>query len=338
MKFGLGVPSPLQIPNTSACPKDGRQAPSKIPRCKERAWLFSYRRLKVELQNSKCGRACRDGDLKMKNSVRLIIASGFLLSLSWTGVCILQAQQSGSATAEKNPKFQLQLVTKTVNVINPPARGSATVTLKGTESAPNASGQAKLKMGDVDVTIEAQANGLEAPGTFGTQFESYVVWAITPTGKTFKLGAMEAKGNRFELDTKSAVRSFAMVVTAEPYEQVTRPADTIVLEVQAGSQTVAASCEFLKDGYVPVGYRFPPIDTGAGYPPQILQMYNARRIATLAAAEKNDNFQMGDEWFNSVVFSAKKQTKFSDVILHQAVSATQYFEAARAKTLQRLMQ
>jgi hypothetical protein len=129
-----------------------------------------------------------------------------------------------------------------------------------------------------------------------------------------------------------------MVVTAEPYEQVTRPADTIVLEVSAGGQTTAASCAFLKDGYAPVGYRFPPIDTGAGYPPQILQMFNARRIATLAAAEKNDNFQMGDEWFNSVVFSAKKQKKFTDVILHQAVSATQYFEAARAKTLQPLMQ
>ena len=273
----------------------------------------------------------------MKNSVRHTITSGILLSSVWVGLGILQAQQSGSATAEQNPKFQPQLVTKTVNVINPPARGSVTMTLKGTELVPNASGQAKLKMGDVEVTVEAQAEGLEAPATFGNQFETYVVWAITSSGKTFKLGAMEAKGNRFELNTKSAVRSFAIVVTAEPYEQVTRPADKMVLEVLAGSQTVAASCEFLKDGYAPVGYRFPPIDTGAGYPPQILQRYNARRIATLAAAEKNDNFQTGDEWFNSVVFSAKKQKKFTDVILHQAVSATQYFEAARAKTLQPLM-
>ena len=74
------------------------------------------------------------------------------------------------------------------------------------------------------------------------------------------------------MDTKSAVRSFAIVVTAEPYEEVTRPADTIVLQVPAGAQTVAASCEFLKDGYTPVGYQFPPVDTGAGYPPKIVQM------------------------------------------------------------------
>ena len=158
-----------------------------------------------------------------------------------------------------------------------------------------------------------------------------------PAGKTFRLGAMEAKGSRFELDTKSAVRSFAIVVTAEPYEQVTRPADTIVLEIPAEAQTTAATCEFLKNGYAPIGYEFPPIDTGAGYPPQILQMYNARRIATLAGAQKSDNFQTGDEWFNSVVFSAKQQKKFTDVILHQAVSATQYFEAARVKALQPLM-
>jgi len=195
-------------------------------------------------------------------------------------------------------------------------------------------------MGDVDVSVEAQANGLGAPGSFGTQFETYVVWAITPAGKWFKLGVMEAKGNRFELNTKSAVRTFAIVVTAEPYEHVTRPADTIVLEVPAGGQTVAASCAFLKGGYGPVGYVFPPIDTGAGYPPQIVQMYNARRIATLALAGAGGdaNFQTGAELFNNVVFSAQQQKKFTDVILRQAGSATQYFEAARVKALQPLMQ
>jgi hypothetical protein len=225
-----------------------------------------------------------------EHSVRLIIASGFLLSLFWSCVCVLQAQQSGSAIAAQSLNFQPELVTKTVNVINPPARGSVTTTLKGTELAPSASAKVKLKMGDVEVTIEAQANGLAVPSSFGTQYETYVVWAITPAGKVFKLGPMEAKGNRFELDTKSAVRNFAIVVTVEPYQQVTRPADMIVLEVPGGGQTVAASCEFLKGGYAPVGYQFQPLDTGAGYPKQIVQMYNARRIATLAGAEGKPRF------------------------------------------------
>src|SRR6516165_1113433 len=185
----------------------------------------------------------------MNNSVQHMIAIGFQLSLFWAGVCVLQAQESGSATVEPSLKFQPQLVTKTVSVINPPARGSVTTTLKGTELAQNASGQAKLKMGDVEVTLEVQGSGLGAPGSYGAQFETYVAWAITPAGKAFKLGAMEAKGNRFELNTKSAVRSFAILVTAEPYQQVTRPADTIVLEVPAGGRTVAARYEFLKGAY-----------------------------------------------------------------------------------------
>jgi len=273
----------------------------------------------------------------MKNSARHIIASAFLLGSLGAHVS-LEAQQSGSATAGPNQKFRPQIVTKTVNVINPPARGSATTALKGTELAPGASGQAKLKMGETDVTIEAQTSGLGAPASLGSQYETYMVWAITPAGKTFKLGAMKAKGNRFELDTKSAVRSFAIVVTAEPYQQVTRPADTIVLEVPVGGQTVAANCEFLKGGYGPIGYQFPPIDTGAGYPPEVLQMYNARRIAALAGAEGNESFKTGDDWFKSVVFSAQHQKKFTDTILHQAGSATEYFEAARVKALQRQMQ
>ena len=273
----------------------------------------------------------------MKNSARHIIASAFLLGSLGAHVS-LEAQQSGSATAGPNQKFRPQIVTKTVNVINPPARGSATTALKGTELAPGASGQAKLKMGETDVTIEAQTSGLGAPASFGSQYETYMVWAITPAGKTFKLGAMKAKGNRFELDTKSAVRSFAIVVTAEPYQQVTHPADTIVLEVPVGGQTVAANCEFLKGGYGPIGYQFPPIDTGAGYPPEVLQMYNARRIAALAGAEGNESFKTGDDWFKSVVFSAQNQKKFTDMILQQATSATEYFEAARGKALQPLMQ
>jgi hypothetical protein len=165
-----------------------------------------------------------------------------------------------------------------------------------------------------------------------------MVWAITPAGKVFKLGVMNAKGNRYEFETKSAVRSFAIVVTAEPYEQVGRPADTIVLEVPAGGETVAASCEFLKGGYAPVGYLFQPLDTGVGYPPQVVQVYNARRIATLAGAKGDKNFRMADQLFNSVVSSAERQKKFTDVILRQATSATTYFEAARAKALQHLMQ
>jgi hypothetical protein len=193
-------------------------------------------------------------------------------------------------------------------------------------------------MAETDVAIDAEVNGLAAPASFGSQFETYVVWAITPAGKPFKLGAMKAKGNRFELDTKSAVRNFAIVITAEPYQQVTRPADTIVLAVPVGGQTVAANCEFLKGGYAPAGYQFPPIDTGAGYPPQVVQMFNARRIATLAGAEKNESFKTGEEWFKSVVFSAQHQKKFTDTILQQATSATEYFEAARGKALQPLMQ
>jgi hypothetical protein len=273
----------------------------------------------------------------MKKSVVGIIASGFLLGSFWTGVCFLQAQQSAPSTAEQNAKFQPQLVTKTVNVINPPARGTVTTTLKGTELAPNASGQAKVKMGEMEVTIEVEANGLNGPHSLGNQFETYMVWAITAAGKAFKLGEMEAKGDQFKLNTKSAVRSFAIVVTAEPYRQITRPADTIVLEVPAGGDTVAAGCKFLEGGYAPAGYIFAPIDKGAGYPSQIVQMYNARRIATLAGAEGSDNFKIGEEWFNSVVLSAQKEKKFTDVAMSQARSATEYFEAAREKALQRLM-
>jgi hypothetical protein len=112
----------------------------------------------------------------------------------------------------------------------------------------------------------------------------------------------------------------------------------IVLEVPAGNQTIPANCQFLKGAYTPVGYQFPPVDAGVGYPPQIVQMYNARRIATLAGAEGSRNFKLGADWFSSVVSSAERQKKFTKVMLSQAGTATQDFETARAEALQHLMQ
>jgi len=42
--------------------------------------------------------------------------------------------------------------------------------------------------------------------------------------------------------------------------------------------------------------------------------------------------------FNDIVFSARRQKKFTEVMLQQATIATQYFEAARMMALQPLMQ
>ena len=44
-----------------------------------------------------------------QNSFRHIIAGAFLLSLFWAGVCVLQAQQSGSAAVEQNQNFSRNL-------------------------------------------------------------------------------------------------------------------------------------------------------------------------------------------------------------------------------------
>jgi hypothetical protein len=66
-------------------------------------------------------------------------------------------------------------------------------------------------MGDVEVTVEVQANGLGAPGSFGAQFEIYLVWAITPAGKTFKLGALEATGNHRPVEPAPFTRTRRLV-------------------------------------------------------------------------------------------------------------------------------
>ncbi len=234
-------------------------------------------------------------------------------------------------------QFQPRTVTRTVHIIAA-SRGSSKAILKGTNLAPGVTGQVKIKASEVDVALEVQLTGVSAPVTFGDQYRTYLLWAVTPACKTMKLGELRFKTNRAELTTTTAVRGFGLLVTAEPYAEVVRPQEIVVAENDVAEGAISASCELLADAYAPTGYQFPPLDpSSAGYPPEIVQMFNARRIAQLAGAEDAapDNYRMAEDLFNSAVLSAQKQKKITTVMLKQAVNATQYYEAARSKAIEK---
>jgi hypothetical protein len=130
-----------------------------------------------------------------------------------------------------------------------------------------------------------------------------------------------------------------MMVTAEPYAVVTHPSSIVILKgaspANATAETAIVPLELRDHAYAPVGYNYEPLDTSSGYPPEIIQAMNARRIAKVAGAEKyaSQKFQGAEGLYNYMTAMAIQEKKISKELLKVAQSVAQSFEDARAMAI-----
>src|SRR5580704_8382792 len=105
------------------------------------------------------------------------------------------------------------------------------VDLKSTGLIAQANGEAKVQAQPALTTVEVNISGLTAPTSLGTEFLTYVLWAVSPEGSAFNLGEVlfDNSGNS-KLKATTQLRSFSMFVTAEPYSAVGQPSEMLVLE------------------------------------------------------------------------------------------------------------
>jgi hypothetical protein len=94
---------------------------------------------------------------------------------------------------------------------------STKVNLQGTELMPEASGAAKVESRTGRVQINAEMEHLRAPNSYGLEYLTYVLWAITPEGRARNLGEMVVKGGKSSLQVTTELQAFGLIVTAEPY-------------------------------------------------------------------------------------------------------------------------
>jgi outer membrane protein OmpA-like peptidoglycan-associated protein/Holliday junction resolvase len=109
--------------------------------------------------------------------------------------------------------------------------GGTKVVFTGTNLAGQASGEAKVEAKTGKTDIEVKVNSLPQPSTIGTEFLTYVLWAISPDGRTSNLGQIVTdKNGDGKLNVTTQLQTFAMIVTAEPYSAVRLPSEEVVLE------------------------------------------------------------------------------------------------------------
>ncbi len=137
------------------------------------------------------------------------------------------------------PVYRVTVTARTAKAINYRHRSGATkIDFRGTELLPASHGEAKVESKQGYIEIEVEFRNLEPATKYGAEYLTYVLWAITPEGRTANLGEILLNGTSSKLDVTTELQVFGLVVTAEPYFAVSRPSDLIVMENMVRPDTV----------------------------------------------------------------------------------------------------
>ena len=192
--------------------------------------------------------------------------------------------------------YRVKVVQRDLDAVNYLHRSASTnIAFKGTTLLPLAKGSARVVSERGGIHISARFQGLTPANGFGPEYLTYVLWAITPDGRPNNLGEVLPSNDKNNIDVTTALQSFGMIVTAEPYYAVTQPSDVVVMENIARPDTrgvieaINARYELLPRGmYTSQGRAsgFVPIRPGKKDPFELYEAQNAVQLARVAGADK----------------------------------------------------
>jgi outer membrane protein OmpA-like peptidoglycan-associated protein len=277
---------------------------------------------------------------------KLLLALGITLGLS----ALAQTNSQSSMVVEPmehTPTFRVTVVSRSVQAINYKHRGGATkVDFAGTDLMPQAKGEAKVESKKGYIEIEVEFGNLEKPTTFGNEYLTYILWAISPEGRAVNLGEILVGDNhRSKVDVTTDLQAFALVVTAEPYYAVRQPSNVVVLEnvvredTKGTTEAMHTKYELLeRGGYIPTGYKFDPVVLNSKLPLEFFEARNALRIAHSEGAETyaRDSYQHASRLMDQVDADAISKHTDRKAMIGVAREVVQTAEDARAITVKKI--
>jgi outer membrane protein OmpA-like peptidoglycan-associated protein len=244
------------------------------------------------------------------------------------------------------PIFRVTVVERTTNAVSYRHRSGWTkVDLRGTPLAPDATGHADVNSRPGYIEVKTEMRQLLPASQYGPEFLTYVLWAITPEGRSKNLGEVVLDNGNSHLDVTTDLQAFALIVTAEPYFGVSQPSDVVVMENIIRDDTVgkieqtSVKYDLLQRGsYTTIGTpgRFHAVKTDKAVPLELLEAQNAVQIAQVANADKyaQDTFASADNLLRQAeAYQARKAG--SKPVIMTAREAVQNAETARLLALKR---
>ena len=268
-----------------------------------------------------------------------LFAMGSVLSLS----AFAQANPQATTVVETTgpaSTYRVVVISRSVQAVNYKHRsGASEVNFAGTALLPSANGNAKVRSKRGTMEVEAEFGNLQSPTTFGGEYLTYVMWAISPEGRPVNLGEVLVGDNdRSKLTATTDLQAFALIVTAEPYYAVRQPSNVVVLEnviradTKGTTEEVNAKYELLeRGGYLPTGYKFDPVVLNANLPLEFFEARNALRIAQSEGAETyaTASYQHAVELMKNVDGYATRKHVEKKPLIAAAREAVQTAEDAR---------
>ena len=277
---------------------------------------------------------------------RLLLAIGITLSLN----ALAQTNSQATMAVEPmspTPTFRVTVVSRSVQAVNYQHRSGATkIDFAGTDLMPGANGQAKVESKKGYIEIEVEFGNLQKPTTFGGEYLTYILWAISPEGRAVNLGEILVGDNhRSKVDVTTDLQAFALVVTAEPYYAVRQPSNVVVIEnivrddTKGTTEALNTKHDFLeRGGYIPTGYKFDPVVLNTRLPLEFFEARNALRIAQSEGAERyaHDSYQHAVQLMNNADEYATQKNPPRKELIAVAREAVQTAEDARAIAVKRM--
>lgn len=216
-------------------------------------------------------------------------------------VCgLLTAQQPSSQDenaarmeAGGTPIYRVNVTSRTAKALNYQHRSGATkIDFRGTDLLRGSRGEAKVESKQGYIEIEVEFDDMQPASKFGAEYLTYVLWAITPEGRTANLGEILLNGTKSKLNVTTELQVFGLVVTAEPYYAVTRPSDVIVMENVVRADTrgkveeIDAKYELLQRGQYEKLANPLALKLEKNVPLELYEARNAVQIARASGAAK----------------------------------------------------
>jgi outer membrane protein OmpA-like peptidoglycan-associated protein len=278
--------------------------------------------------------------------MKLLLAAVVALGLN----AVAQTNSQTAVVVEPmahTPTFRITVISRTTQAVNYQHRSGATkLDFAGTDLMPSANGEAQVNSKRGAIEIEAEFGGLRKPTTFGSEYLTYILWAISPEGRAVNLGEVLLGGNhRSKLKVTTDLQAFALIVTAEPYYAVRQPSNVVVLEnvvredTKGTTEAVNARYELMERGsYIPTGYKFDPVILNTKLPLEFFEARNALRIAQAEGAEQyaGDSYQHAVQLMNNVDEDATRRHIDRKPLIAVAREAVQTAEDARAVAVKKI--
>jgi outer membrane protein OmpA-like peptidoglycan-associated protein len=234
---------------------------------------------------------------KMKIASMFLALSGF-----YCGLLCAQSPQAANPTQgliqsqsdDAVPTYRIVVIERTMKAVNYQHRNGATmIGFSGTPLLPNAHGEAKVESKKGYIEIEVEFDNLQPASKFGAEYLTYVLWAITPEGRTSNLGEILLSGTSGKLNVTTELQVFGLAVTAEPYFAVSMPSNLVVMENTIREDTkgkieeMYAKYELLERGQYERLVNPLALKMDSKMP---LELYEARNAVQIARATGADRF------------------------------------------------